>query len=357
MIINNPNFIRALNGSLMSQNMTHTTVSNLSAMDPAEDETENVYLLGCLLDIKYHPGGQGTIDFRQTKNSFNARKAARGTCCYRRMFTFADLNTRGKIFCIFELNNNDTTQYFRSQPREQLTIGDIVVIQEPDPITQMIHGSVHKVNTGRPWILVPRPGVNEVPAQKPELEKQTYFYLKASRIQATKFIPKQAICNGTLCDRQNEIHGDCCGCYTHDSRVPGFVLAPNLKIDLEAPMGLQAIPSFRSWRFTKIFFKSIPPTSCSLQQLEDKLDIIRTTARQVIQHVNDNGGWDIVGWYKQGIKSDSSARGPAASTQVDQTVASDSQKIHVVYLYPTNTQIFTDQQFKDMLFDPDELES
>ena len=64
----------------------------------------------------------------------------------------------------------------------------------------------------------------------------------------------------------------------------------------------------------------------------------------VVEFVNDNGGWIVVGWYKRGsIKEwsliESSTSNNSSNSNEDDTVGSGHLNFHVVELTPTNQQL------------------
>ena len=372
-----------LSGIALPERYKPTTVSEISvadkpdntddsAYDSAHDEerdesgsrgisdTINRYLLGCLINIKYYAKANGTYSIRQKVNG-SGSKYFRASASYRRMFFFADMLSKGTVFAIFEQNNNDTELFFRSQQRERLRVGDFVLIQEPEPVKHVMPGSVYKVNTIRPWLLLHRPVLGyTIDAKAPEADKQEFFFLSGVKLlKANGFTPVKATCNGTLCDRQKSIDtmdSEGCGCYCGDTRVPGFVLSTNFEFKV-LRQGRPKIRGFRSWRFTLILFRSYPPTSCSLQALDDSIENIRKSGEAIVKHVNENGGWDVMAWYKRGTITDGSARSANANpAEVDQTVSAEKQELHIVYLYPTKTEIIRTNAFKAKQFNPATLD-
>jgi hypothetical protein len=51
------------------------------------------------------------------------------------------------------------------------------------------------------------------------------------------------------------------------------------------------------------------------QQLVEKKIVIQNSFSQVINHINTNGGWGVIGWYKQRVSTGSSALTSTMATQ------------------------------------------
>lgn len=322
--------------------------------DPTENTTDR-YLIGCLVNVKYHPKSTGTYSIRQKIGASGTSKYLKSSTTYRRMFFWADMLSNGDVFATFEQNNADTNTMFRNGRKENLKIGDFVLFLEPDPVEHIMPGDVYKVNTIRPWIMIKRPTLGyDIPPTPPREGKQEFFFLRNQKVGIHGFTPVQSVCNGSFCDRQKSIstmEGEGCGCYAVDSRISGFVLAVHVKIVLPS-LRTQMIRGFRSWRFTNLLFSSTPPSSGqSLEKLEAKIDDIREKGGEIVNYVNDNGGWDVVGWYKRGVQTDGSASASNNPPDVDQLVASDKLKVNITYLYPSNLGIKRNSEFKEKQFD------
>lgn len=103
-----------------------------------------------------------------------------------------------------------------------------------------------------------------------------------------------------------------CGCCCSDSQVLGFVLSTNLQFRVWQ-QGCQTARGFGLWHFALLLFRSCPPTSCSLQALDDSIKNIRKCGSNVVKCINKNSGWDMLAWHKRGTQTDSSARSANAN--------------------------------------------
>ena len=85
-----------------------------------------------------------------------------------------------------------------------------------------------------------------------------------------------------------------------------------------------------SLRTSKLFFRGKNILSdADMLNTNTVYDYVQEKWRSVIDHVNDNGGWTIVGWYIRATIEDDDKDGN------DETLLRDNVKINVSYLYPS----------------------
>jgi hypothetical protein len=110
-----------------------------------------------------------------------------------------------------------------------------------------------------------------------------------------------------MCDRQEEkkAEGAPCGCLVQSDRC-NVVLSCNLFVKDKEKQELFFVRNFRSWVFTKLLFGT------SLSDLATKADYnegemfetVREHLFVIIDYVNSNGGWSVVGWFRIGMLQD-----------------------------------------------------
>ena len=98
---------------------------------------------------------------------------------------------------------------------------------------------------------------------------------------------------------------------------------------------------FLSWRFTRLCLKNIGMTT-SLDDLKEKTPNIRDSLRRIVEYVNENGGFDIVGWVRCGTQTDASATGEETD------ISARGQSPHITCLWPSTASI---GDVDDMRFD------
>lgn len=326
-----------------------------------DDEKQDKFLVGILLKLKT----EGSFTFKKPNIRSTGRQynnAAKTTQDYKRMFTFGDLNSKGRCFTILERNNSDTGMIWRQKrPDNNVTIGDVILISEPS-IASYISDNVPIIETDHPFCVVdvPRlPTIEPVDAQP----GKTNFFILNGRGTADKIAPDstdlfrlhsaivcQSLCSGQFCDRQREkleAKQQACGCYS-TAHLPGHVMALDVTLKQSAFAGIldsNVNMRFQSWRMTKLLFDPTPnpTTPTSFFGKWATLNLIRTKLHDLITYVNAHGEWTVVGWYRLGEVTDAATG--------DDLVAAASLKIHVVVLKPSADNIGAQPLFSDIPFD------
>jgi hypothetical protein len=134
-----------------------------------------------------------------------------------------------------------------------------------------------------------------------------FFLLKGMHLNIQNVIVEDPSCTGYMCDQQEErkAEGVPCGCLVQSDRC-NVVLSCNLFVTNENGEEVFFVRNFRSWVFTKMLFGN------SLSDLATKgdyndgeaFDIIRAHLSIIVDYVNSNGGWSLVGWFYIGMLQD-----------------------------------------------------
>ena len=104
---------------------------------------------------------------------------------------------------------------------------------------------------------------------------------------------------------------------------------------------------FSSLNFSNIYLKS--PFSWNVR--ENLLDYtaayfnLQIFIAKIIEFINNNGGYTVIGWYKRGEINDIS------NDDIQNDVESGEVGHHIVSIYPTNPDVLKMREFKDNQFD------
>jgi hypothetical protein len=149
-------------------------------------------------------------------------------------------------------------------------------------------------------------------------------------------------CSGVLCDRTEDT-GECF-CFTK-GRLPGI----NFDCDLFFSADANAtetklsewfhVPQYRSYRLFKMFIDSHLDFNDALRNKKN----IRSHIKNQVKLINDNGGWYITGWYKQGLKEvDADSKG---TNVTNSTMKSDSvSKMGSIDITPHISTLIPEQE-------------
>ena len=139
------------------------------------------------------------------------------------------------------------------------------------------------------------------------------FCMNECIIHSLSISAEESGCAGLFCDKQSVLevrkYNQGCCCYLYDSRRTNVIIDHNLEIrnwSFEEEKGKIKIENFSSVQFsllyqTTVFSSQIRQSALELTdsyfELEDCID-------NVLDFINDNGGFTIIGWYKHGNISD-----------------------------------------------------
>lgn len=172
-------------------------------------------------------------------------------------------------------------------------------------------------------------------------------------------------CSGRQCDRQRistvNKGNSTCGC-AFTERGPAMVIDGSLELyvpaefvpqedtigeagiknthtlgDADHDCTVKMVDNFRSWRFTNSIIKNADQLDPSRVSRSD----LRKNCKSVVTYVNENGGWDIVGWYKMGTSADASDNDRLANRNV-----SNVTRFHISLLRPTNLTLVRSDEYK-----------
>ena len=96
--------------------------------------------------------------------------------------------------------------------------------------------------------------------------------------------------------------------------------------------------NFSSTKFSSFYLSQRLPGSTPVSTLRATKDFwdIEDCILNVLDLINSNGGWTVVGWYKRGVITDKSLLEVPLSNVVSTQVAAGQINYHIVQMIPTN---------------------
>ena len=256
---------------------------------------------------------------------------------YRRMFVFASItDTEQLTFCVIEYSNTDEQLYWAYNPgKNDVSVGDRFCIVEPELQGQLQDSQTYIIETPLPFVEITAPTIP--PRTFMDIKDgERYFVLKHVNVRLYNLHVVETKCGGTFCDRlQVSEDSGLCACYTIDSKTTGSSVTMAFQFDLQVEVPGSAetytFPKASSLRTTKLFYQSrvIPPSSIEAYLFPPVANMVDAKTSALVNHVNTNGGWNVIGWAKRGTKY----TGTVDNTE---TTASAEIKYHLSYLYPAN---------------------
>lgn len=144
-----------LNGTTIGDDYKKITLHDLEQSEELLN-TEYTYLHCVFLDIRAPQNSSspfGTIQYYNNKSKTPGTKVPRilgGIHYYRRIYTFGDLNTQGLVFVIIDKTNDDENRHWR-EGKQNISIGDTLLIREPNNIKNYISEGIPIIETMLPF--------------------------------------------------------------------------------------------------------------------------------------------------------------------------------------------------------------
>jgi hypothetical protein len=334
----------------------HVMISSSSIVKEEDEghDTTNQFLYGVMLTVKM---ADKPIFVYNNKNSGPASGASKGQKTghnggkpYDRLVTFADITSKnGGCFALLLSRKENSHYFFNIGHDHHHGVGDSFLIGEPKPTKdrlggknamQLIQGHSGPVfPSDRGYMLLPRCVLATAP--KPGATK--YFcYHNVKGLTITNIMVLNAGCSGQLCDRQVTPPASAtttqfrCGCQHLDPRA-GKVFDWSVTIPCSAayrPGRKTTVHHFRSLRTSKVF-----ATMAALEKYDDTdltaRENLRRGIKAMLDFIDHNGGWSVIGWIRTGEKQDDSDPKEA----LVENMASLNQLPHITYLMPSLSQL------------------
>lgn len=145
-----------------------------------------------------------------------------------------------------------------------------------------------------------------------------------------------------MCDRQTS----CPGCLGKSITRDPFVLQFDVSIQdcplYKARNGKAYFERYSSTRTSSIFFENFNLLSSNVINLAPSIHKdVTDKVNKMVANINENGGWTVAGWHRQGVKQ--SLNG--------EDIMSDTTKGHITYLYPTKPEVLDSDAYKELLIE------
>ena len=173
---------------------------------------------------------------------------------------------------------------------------------------------------------------------------QNFFYsLKRIPIEMSMIHFNDDCCRGVQDDRQKD--DEHCSCIRFPTRQGmQFVMSCTIKFPVPRSFNNNeyAQADFQSLKLTKLFFDDFNMFSAvsNMNDILSKLQTFRAQIRSMVDEVNNNGGWEILGWYKAGGVSD------AATDDSKERVVNTYVNMHISALRPSNSAVLESPDFE-----------
>lgn len=274
------------------------------------------------------------------------KKVAAYNKSYHRYFLCADASNPPHCFALVT-NTMSQTHQLLCNTFDESFVGLSYYLIEPNISTSKM-GKYLPVLTCEDDTLIPlRPSKSSLakpsPIELPSGTEETfYFKLEEQKIAMSRIkTPHDVSCTGHQCDRQKK-KGECV-CIQF---APGFPLVYSFDIKFNVdPKVMNGetshVSTFRSFRTTEVFFRNFVEYSSTttFDRERNMLQKRRKQMKEMVEYINNNGGWTLIGWCKKGQVSVDGETEKVENNEVN---------LNLSYVYPTNLAIFEDRQYCEL---------
>ena len=323
------------------------------------DDTEDKYVIGVLLRVmRGRVPSQGGYQSREIESA-----------PYNRAFMLYDaMDEFGQCFALRYQTDEQSKEFLRNitGTNTEPIIGIPVLLRNPG-----IHENKETLGGQNDIPLITAEGVHamttkssiwtmqtDIPIKVPNEVVTRAFTMKNVRINATDIACIRSSCGHGTCDRSNEADGTSeCFCMTTAPPNTGKnvlsvrISARKLRTDGKINTKFRV---FQSFRFSRFLLGNMIETNTKTE-LEWKMckESTKKHCTKRIEEINEDGGFNIFGWYRTGKKkaklppghpqqaSTAGGRGHGRRNVVNETFVNDDVKCHITRIIPVNKKYET----------------
>jgi hypothetical protein len=361
----------------VSTHWIDTKMSIIKAVDCQNKDKEDSFfesklLKGLLLVMKHASSSKQAQkiysgSMYHFNNNMPKRQKVTNAASYDRLFIFADMMDPPNCFAIISNTTSQSYKYMEHST-EVIGIGKIFYIVEPRRSVSTLGQKLPLISSTKPLIplkysvkdLTMKENITACNMMLPkEPGEMLYFASHGVKVTISHFEVdfKEVSCTGIFCDRNQLKQANVsCGCMYEGEQgacVAEYTLTIPSLSKISNNHDTESIEECRSLRTTRLFFKDLAAFGQqTLEKAQEQYISVRLAVKTMVEYVNTNGGWTVVGWFKKGEVEDS-------SNLQGEKVESTSCTLHVSLLIPTNENISkgTDDAFNNMKISTDETVS
>ena len=340
-------------GLVIPDFLVEVNIEHLSGENP--ETKKAVMYLQLIRIVSGSQNGQNNMTAYQSYYKKN-NKTISSNSHYFRLFLFRDVaSTSGEVVYMIEGKQMNDKLWARNpllRDNGVLTVGSYIIVFNPLPITTRFCNEIPLLETrGGCVVMNPPQCITEIKLDHGISTGVTrVFVVNNVQVRVNSTSVQTTKCSGLFCDRQRAVEierGDrACGCYSMQSRIGNIVIVHNISVIKDGIPDL-CVEDFSSLNFSSLYLKDALPVSVKFNSLDYTPQYLRLHGciDDVVQYVNENGGFTVVGWYKRGEINDISRE-----DNENQVESSDIQ-IHLIAMYPVDRNILTHDDMKAKQFD------
>jgi hypothetical protein len=319
-----------------------------------EEHSDNTFLRFVVLHIR-----KAQLKYVRT---FNAGKSSKWSGVpnqvYDRIVTAADLSSdKGMCFCFLYSTQRESDFKLMQFKMNNCGVGEVGEVLEPVFLKKTLGNSdVPILEHKRPLVYIP--SVTKLLNKFPVIKFMDvsvvnfgtrFFLLKGMHLHIQSATMEDPICTGYMCDRQEikTAEGTPCGCLVQSDRC-NVVLSCTVFVKSQEGEQLFSVKNFRSWVFTKLLCGNSLSDLVTKADFNDdeSFDQMRRHLSIIVDYVNANGGWSVIGWFRVGMLQDAADSSQDLPRNQTELIAAETVSPHISRLCPTEIDIRELQQFQ-----------
>lgn len=328
---------------IQQENEDNDETDNDDDNEELSDETVNTLVSTPFLWVMLLGISKAQTDAKIDYTAFKKQKRGKMQTSYKHKYLFASLNDKSLTTCVILEKNNDehNVHWSWNRNKHDVTIGIKLAIQNPR-VMGFLPTQSAIIETKLPFIMLAKPAIQPAPIiADTTAHNMKYFILKAHKISIVQnhlAVPWKTSCNANFCDRLcfKDKHNAICGCWgafsKNDSTTRNTVLQFDFKFKSNGKT--ERITNFTSLRTSRLFFAGERVfADVEALTVHENTRSLQQSFIKVVQYINKNGGWTIVGWYIRGEKQNEDHK----EEHEENLLSHGDVNINVSYLYPTTT--------------------
>ena len=295
-----------------------TTLTKLENMGEDELPPKNAVLLCRIVHWKKPPP-------EKQKMSYNKASGDVKSSQFDRTLVVMDVQSpEGQNTAVVLLRGNQSSNIFnrslaaRDSPDGFLP-GSYILIEKPNKVTDY-YGSLNGLpilSFGTGLVLVDTKKSNIVPKYVPFIESQDRLHayvLPVVKLEVKNLLVEQTTCIANMCDSIGQMKGPMdwyatCPCWVKKRLQSDIVFRIVFRVTYKRPNGSDYVFStenFVSRSFTNLVSKEAIQMGLSKAQLDSDYSnmIIEHEVDKLVEAVNGNGGFQVMGWCRYGVAPD-----------------------------------------------------
>lgn len=332
-------------GSAVVTRLREVSISTLMQDDVQETNNMNRFYLDVqILRVITPSPNQNAVVYNRGRRA-NTQQIGYNRIILCRVHSESNSVDNSRLVYFMEARNvNDKLWNRNPEYRDDgtITVGTFIRVLAPIQIERMMQ-EIPLVRTDYPIIVMQAPP--KLPTIQINNEIQGHgalaFISNGAHLSINRITVRSTTCGGCFCDKQriNDWIGTRgCGCYGVAANRSNLAIVHTIVVAM-ANGEVRTMNDFSSTKFSQIYLSNRIPadTRESSLQFTDAFFTLESTVDQVIDFINENGGFTVFGWYKRGIINDTSLVGMNTGNNNEEIqVDSGNINFHIVQLVPTN---------------------